>query len=120
MRQRVIVEKRLIMSSEGPYGRQGYSYGGGAGGSYSSAPGSGGSGGYGAPGYNGQQPVYGGGYNAPPANSYGGAQYGQQVPLDAYQVRESLSICNCNLRRKRGRNKRHCRPNMLLARFYFC
>jgi hypothetical protein len=24
------------------------------------------------------------------------------------------------LRRKRGRNKRHCRPNMLLARFYFC
>jgi hypothetical protein len=77
------------MSSEGPYGRQGYSYGGGAGGSYSSAPGSGGSGGYGAPGYNGQQPVYGGGYNAPPANSYGGAQYGQQVPLDAYQSDKS-------------------------------
>lgn len=73
------------MSSEGPYGRQGYSYGGG---SYSQqAPGSGGYGGAQSYGGSGQTQPYGGGYQAPPANSYGGASYGQQPGMDAYQVR---------------------------------
>lgn len=75
----------LTMSSEGPYGRQGYNVnaGGYGGGSYSQAPGSGGY----SYGGNGAAPSYGGGYQAPPANSYGGASYGQQPAMDAYQVR---------------------------------
>jgi len=74
------------MSSEGPYGRQGYNVnaGGYGGGSYSQAPGSGG---YSYGGNGQQQPAYGGGYQAPPAGSYGGASYGQQPAMDAYQVR---------------------------------
>jgi hypothetical protein len=96
----------IKMSSEGPYGRQGFQsnpsgYGSGGGGA-SYGGGEGGGGGYSAP-------QYGGGYGAgsyaapsPQAGSYGGdtySPYGAQIPGDYQVCNESKNVgrdCCCH------------------------